>query len=74
MTRCSRPRSPIARRAAVSRLVRVASLTKRPDHRLLEQFLLGYDPVAVLEKIGQDIEHLRLDLDELAGIAELIAL
>ena len=40
----------------------------------LEQFLLGDDPVAVLEKIGQDIEHLRLELDELAGIAQLVAL
>ena len=64
----------MARRAAVRRLVRVASLTKRPGHRLLEEFLLGDDPVAVLEKIGQDIEHLRLELDERAGIAQLVAL
>ena len=37
--------------------------------QLGEEFFLGHDPVAVLDEIGQDIEHLGLELGHLAGIA-----
>jgi hypothetical protein len=40
---------------------------------LCEDLFLGYKPVAVLDEIGEDIEHLRLELDELACIAQLVA-
>jgi hypothetical protein len=41
--------------------------------QLLEELFFGHDPVAVLEEISQEIEYLRLELDQLAGRAQLIA-
>ena len=45
-------------------------LTDEPAQpQLIEELFLGHDPVAVLDEIGQDIEHLGLELGHLAGIA-----
>jgi hypothetical protein len=39
----------------------------------LEEFFFGHKPVAVLDQIGEDIEHLWLGLDYFARIAQLVA-
>jgi hypothetical protein len=45
-----------------------AGLTDEPaGPQLFEEFFLGYDPVAVLNEIDQHIEHLRFELNPLAG-------
>jgi hypothetical protein len=44
----------------------------RPE--LLQEFFFGDHAVAVLNQVGEDIEHLRLKLDRLTGIAQLVAL
>jgi hypothetical protein len=54
------------------RLVNAASLTTRPGH-LVEQFLLADHPVAMLYEVGEQVVHLRLELDTISREAQLVA-
>jgi hypothetical protein len=48
-------------------------LTDKPAGQLLREGLfLRHDTVALLDEIGQHVEHLRLKLDQLARIAQLL--
>jgi hypothetical protein len=49
-------------------------IDKRLGPELFEQLLSGDRTVAVLDEIGQHIEHLGLDLEHCPGTAELIEL
>jgi hypothetical protein len=50
------------------------SVTAEEREILLQELVFADDAVAMLDQIDEDVEHLRLELDELAGIAQLIAL
>jgi hypothetical protein len=45
---------------------------KSTGPQTLEEFLLGDDPVAVLNEISQHVEHLWLEFDEFTRIAQLV--
>jgi hypothetical protein len=52
----------------------IVDLTAEEREILLQELVFADDAVAMLDQIDEDVEHLRLELDELAGIAQLIAL
>ena len=66
ISRCLSPLSPTALRAALMRLVRVefGHDAAAPDRR--DQIVLADDAVAVLHQVNQQVEHLRLDRNQLA--------
>jgi hypothetical protein len=40
---------------------------------VVEQLLFAEDPVAMLHEIGQHLEHLRLERNDLTGVTQLVA-
>ena len=70
---CSSPLSPTALRAALMRLVSVDSETMRPSQIAAIRSSLVTTRSRFSHQIDQQIEHLRLDRDELAAAAQLAA-
>ena len=69
--RCSAPLSPIAHRAALIRVVSVDSETMRPPQIAATRSSLLATRSRFLIKIGQQVEHLRLDRDRNGAMTQL---
>ena len=67
------PLSPSARRAALMRELSVASETAAPVPNRVDQLVLADDPIAVPNKVNEQIEHLRLDVNNRAGAPQLVS-
>ena len=70
MRRWSSPLSPMAMRAALMRLENVEFGYDAPAPDSVEEALLRHDMVAIGDKVGQDVEDLRLDGDRPIRLAQ----